>query len=248
MSTLLIACPSTGGHEPALDSWVNTISHPHVIAVDDTIEGEGAGWLHKVQGIYQASGQDIIAYFHNDLTIHQTGWDEVVLAQFDDPSVAIVSFNGALGHGADDIYYTPYQTVQLARYHFMSNLTDAEAHGRRWLHPCNVATVDSFSMIIRRTFLDEIGGWPIDRYPPSHASDYWICLMAHRHGYKVRYVPISCTHTSGGVRGDGRFDYPKWIAATKWKSDANCHKISHELIYNDFGDILPVRVSPPEGW
>src|SRR5271166_114216 len=121
---MLIACPSTGGHEPCLDSWLNTMSLPHIVAIDDTIEGEGAGWLQKIQRIYTASSQDIIAYFHNDLTIHQSGWDEVVLAQFDDPDVAIVSFSGALGHGADDIYWGAYQTVQLARYDFLSNLAD----------------------------------------------------------------------------------------------------------------------------
>lgn len=246
--SMLIACASTGGHDDAIESWVDTMYQPHVVAVDDTIKGEAAGWLGKIQRIYQYSTQDVIAYFHNDLIIHQTGWDELVLAQFEDPNVAVVSFSGALGHGAPHIYQVPYQTVQLARYDFLSNLTDAEAHGRRWLHPCDVATVDSFSMIVRRSFLDEVGGWPIACYPPSHCSDYWLCLMAHRHKLKVRYVPVACSHASGGVRGDGRFNYAKWISGTKWESDANCHRISHELIYGDFRDVLPVRVPLPEGW
>ncbi len=105
-----------------------------------------------------------------------------------------------------------------------------------------MAVVDSFSLIVRRSFLDLIGGWPVKTYHPSHCSDYWLCLMAHRHKMRIRYVPVSCTHNSGGVRGDGRFDYAKW---QEWYgfTDAQMHQINHRLLYDNFADVLPVRIS-----
>lgn len=212
-------------------------------AVEDTIDGPGAGYLQKVERIYRgAAPTDLICYFHSDLFIHQHGWDEMVRREFADPQVAVASFCGALGHGSDDIYKTTYDYRQLARYGFVSNMTDAESHGARLLRPCNVAVVDSMAIIVRRAFLDAIGGWPVNRYPPSHVSDYWICLMARRYKCKVRYIPVAVTHKSGGWKGDGRFDYGAWIAGTKWGSDAECHRIGHRMIYDDFRDVLPVRV------
>ena len=247
---MLIACPSTGGHEPALQSWCDTItSDPGIVfAVEDTIEGPGAGYLQKVDLIHRESPPtDLICYFHSDLFIQQAAWDEMVQYEFRDPSVVVASFCGAFWHGTDDIYRRPYDFRQLARHHFVSNMDNAEAHGRRLLTACNVAVVDSMAIIVRRSFLDEIGGWPVNRYPPSHCSDYYLCLMAHKRGRKVRYIPVAVSHAGGGTKGDGRFDYAAWIAGTKWMSDDNCHKLGHWLIYHDFRNILPVRVGLPDG-
>ncbi len=349
---LAVCCPSTGLHEEAVQSWVNRAHRPWVgaeprfdhqcreeekpnvrtvewdsfsITVDDTIEGIGAGYLHKVEKFYRESTADVLAYLHSDLFIHSHGWDEMVLREFETCEVcgrpefehaalypniearicdnftnrvAIVSFCGARRHGHPDIYKAPYDYRQLARFEFISNLVDAEKHGQRVLKPQDVAVVDSFSLIVRRSFLDLIRGWPINHechiyddlwepcrccgyhcrvcnqrwyragikpgteigeilqrdahyacegfpvrptYHPSHCSDYWLCLMAHRHKMRIRYVPVSCTHNSGGVRGDGRFDYAKW---QEWYgfTDAQMHQINHRLLYDEFRDVLPVRI------
>ena len=66
---------------------------------------------------------------------------------FADPEVAVASFCGALGHGTDDIYNGPYDYRQLARQDFISNMKDAERHGKRVLSPCDVAVVDSMAII-----------------------------------------------------------------------------------------------------
>lgn len=242
MNTLLIACPSTGGEQPAMESWQSTASGGISCVIDDTVEGEGAGWLQKIQRVYEEFGHDILAYFHSDLFILEPGWNDMVLREFEDPDVAVAGFFGATGIGSERINVEPYHPHLLARYNPISNMVNAEEHGGRVIVPCDVAVLDSLSMIVRRSFLDEVGGWPVDRYPPSHCSDMWICLTARRHRRKVRFIPVNISHNGGGVRGDGRFDYPEWIAGTQWKSDAECHRIGHQLIYDDFHDLLPFVV------
>lgn len=239
---LAICCPATYDAQDAVANWQLMASHPLDITVDATVEGEGAGYLQKVQKFYLAEHADVLGYLHSDLTIHEQGWDNLVLKEFENEQVGIVSFCGAKRHGSPDIYKVLYDYRQLARYDFISNLTDATTHGRRVLEATDVAVVDSFSLFIRRNFLSRCGGWPVDDYPPSHCSDYWACLMAHRLGYTVRYVPVACTHTSGGVRGNGAFDYAEWIAGTRWDSDEECHRIGHELLYDQFRDVLPVVI------
>jgi hypothetical protein len=121
-------------------------------------------------------------------------------------------------------------------------MDNAEAHGRRLLTACNVAVVDSMAIIVRRSFLDEIGGWPVKEYYPSHCSDYWLCLMAHRYRRRVRYIPVGVSHAGGGTKGDGRFNYEKWALEVIGKTDAEMHQINHWRIFSNFRDVLPVRV------
>ncbi len=236
-----ILCPSTGNAQEAIKTWHETSG---IIAlVDETIEGEGAGYLQKVQKFYQGqgSGADVIAYFHSDLFIHEKNWDLRVLHEFSDPNVMLVSFFGAKELGRPHIYKAEYDFRQLARGGCYSNMRDWFNHGQRCTGEMDVAMIDSFSLIVRRSFLDEIGGWPM-QCPPSHGSDMWLCMMAARHKKKVRLVGVDCTHNSGGVRGDGSFDYAAWAASTKWGSDAAMHQWWHSYLYEEFRDVLPIKV------
>jgi hypothetical protein len=243
--TMAICCPSTGGHDAAAQSWGENVAHTtYALSIDDATEGEQAGYLYKLQRFYQsgyATDVDVLGYMHSDLFIHEKGWNERVLNEFEADDVAIVSFGGSLRHGSPDLYRTPYVYTQLARSPFLSNMTDAEAHGFRETGARDVAVVDSMAFFVRRSFLDRIGGWPVATYPPNHCSDYWCCLMAHRHRQRIRMVGVSITHGGGGV-GRGGFNYPAWAATTRWHDDATMHRVGHDLIYNDFRDVLPVEV------
>jgi hypothetical protein len=238
---LAIMCPSTGGHEAAVESWLTLEYTLWPVEVDATIEGEDAGYLQKVQKFYASTYADVIAYFHSDLFIRERDWDVRVLKEFEDPSVVLVSFFGAKELGRANIYVDPYDFRQLARGGCYSNMRDWFNHGQRCTGSMDVAMIDSFSLIVRRSFLDLIGGWPMFA-PPSHGSDMWICMMAARHKKKVRLVGIDCEHSSGGVRGDGKFDYPAWAATTNWGSDAAMHQWWHLYLYKEFRDVLPIRV------
>jgi len=233
--------PSTGAHDEAFNSFQSRSAQDHPVSVLDCIEGPEAGFLQKLQKGYEESSESILAYFHTDVRCGEDDWDERVLSAFEDDTVGIVGFGGGRRLGSPDIYKIGYRLQQLARYDFTSNLRDAEKHGRRNRNEEDIAVVDSFALIIRRSLLDNSGsaGWPVDIYPAMHMSDAWACLVAKRLDYRVRMIGISCTHKSGGVKGDGRFDYGKW-QQEMGETDQEMHTRSHRLIYDQFRDVLPV--------
>ena len=210
-----------------------------LLDVDATLKG----YLDKVQVAYEIFknydiNYDVLGVIHDDLTIHEDGWEKRVLAEFEDENVVVAGFGGARGVGHPDIYKVPYHFTQLARYGFISNMTDAEKHGERVTEPTDVAFLDSMALFIRRSFLASLGGWPVDRYAPSHMSDLWICLQALSHGKRVRMVPISITHTGGGAGPT----YPEWCKSTKWGSDEAMHMHNSRQIYAEFRGLLPIRI------
>lgn len=201
---------------------------------------EGLGHLPMAQKAYEELRDkcDVIGYPHDDVVVHESEWDKRVLAEFDDPKVAVVGFGGATGMGHEDIYKIPYHYTQLARVDFVSNLRDAEVHGRRNAGAEDVAFLDSFTLFVRTSFLNGQGGWPIDRYAPMHLGDAWLCLTALQKGYRVRMVGVDCSHTGGG-RGAIA---DEWAATTKWGSYDAMHKHNHLAVYEDFRGLLPLRL------
>src|SRR5882724_8280330 len=239
LMTMRLIFPSTGASDEAFNSFVARSTQDYPVSVLECIAGPEAGFLQKLQKGYLESTEDILAYFHTDVRCGEEGWDERVLAEFEDESVGIVGFGGGKRLGSPDIFKLPYKLQQLARFDFVSNLKDAEVHDRRNRIEEDIAVVDSFALIIRCSLLAKVGGWPVATYPPMHMSDAWACLMARRHGMRVRMVGISCTHKSGGVKGDGAFDYSKW-QQEMGMTDQEQHVRAHRLIANDFRDVLPV--------
>lgn len=234
----VMMCPSTGGHEPAVESWYRTSGHRWPVMVDDTTEGEAAGFLSKLQRFYaERADVDIIAYLHSDLTIHEMDWDRRVRAEFKDESVGVVGFVGATRLGMPDLYRVPYDYRQLARADVWSNLSDAEVHGGRDAGTREVAVLDSCAIVVRRSLLARAGGWPVASYPDSsHCSDLWLCCMARRLGMRVRLVGVAATHTGGG----------KGAAGTEWLDarggDSALHQAAHVVTYEEFRDVLPIEV------
>lgn len=183
------------------------------------------------------TSDDILAFIHDDVQMLEPFADRVE-AEFADPKVAIVGLGGAKGIGTDDLYRTPYKIQQLQRIDYMSNQTDAEIHGKRFTGACDVAVVDGFFMAVRTSFLDEIGGfkWFPHRF---HCYDVALGLMAHRHGYKVRIVGVSCTHHGGGTSTTA--DYVQ-DCKDRGTSVAAEHTEPHLWMYDEFRAELPLRV------
>lgn len=236
-NTLTIACPSMGGHEEAVISWADTMSKPWDVVVDATTEGDEAGFLTKCEKAWRSANATVVGYLHSDLFIHEKGWDERVLSAFEDENVVVVGFVGATRLGHPDIFRVPYDYRQLARADVWSNLTDAEAHGRRDHGTRAVAVVDSCAVFVRREFLARLGGWPVGRYPDSsHCSDLWLCCSARRLGGRVVMVGAGATHRSGG----------KGEAGTRWLNarggDLAAHRRAHEVLYEEMRDVLPIVV------
>lgn len=240
MPSLELICPSMGAHEEAVTTWQDTMSRPWVVKVMDQTEGDDAGFLTKCDRAWRESQATVIGYLHSDLFIHQFDWDKRVLQEFTKPDVAVVGFVGATRLAHEDIYKVPYDYRQLARADVWSNLTDWSSHGGHETGSREVAVIDSCAVFVRRDLLQRLGGWPVARYPnSSHCSDLWLCCCARRLRLHTMVVGIVCTHRSGGKGQIGS----AWLDQRFGKGgDTHAHRLAHELVYEDFRDVLPIRV------
>lgn len=182
---------------------------------------------------------DLICYIHDDVQIMEHGWNHRVLDLFrEHPERVLAGFSGAMGLADADIYQKPYELIQLARKEFVSNMRDADAHGARVTEERQVATIDGFSMIVRLSFLNSINGfswWPF----PHHSYDNALACHVARQGKETWLVPVYCHH-NGGMTAT-RSAYLDDLAA-KWGGDGEIHRLGHELLYQNFRDVLPLRV------
>lgn len=184
---------------------------------------------------------DILVYIHDDCQILEEGWDERVRnVMVTQPLCDGIGFVGGTGIGAANIYKTPYAPIQLARHNVHSALVDAEVHGRRATGPMLIATADGCALIMRRSFLDQIGGWAW--WPEAnHGYDNAIACMLRRHGRQLWLLPIRFAHPSllklhGGLGNDA--------AAQRYAERfGDCYTRAHRALYDTFRDVLPFHVS-----
>jgi len=263
--TTAVLEPSSDLVKRCLASWVVTRSLPNesleVVSLHNKTT-DNLGVTGSLQWLYEHTTASVIAFLHSDLEIFESGWDERVLREFDDPAVGVVGFGGALQLGEDDIYKTRYQLTQLRRIDYRSNTRDAETHGERFTGSCDVATLDGFALAVRRELLDHwshceskyhpigqmgdsfiyrkagyITGWPVERYP-FHNYDNALCIKAHQLGYRVRLIGIDCQH-HGGATSTSPEGQAHWQALGT--TDAEIHEQSHRYLYEDGRGILPWR-------
>lgn len=185
-----IATRNWSGFADCVETWQVTASQRYreFYAVDMKIP-------EAQDYIYKNTTEPIIALIHDDVNIFEHNWDLRVLREFEDPTVGMVGFAGAVRHGAPDLYTSPYKLQNLGRFGFASNMRDAEHHGARFTGERDVAVYDGFAIFIRRSILDKIGGWPMK-------SGYFmyceaICCEARKQGYRLRQVGVACDHLSG---------------------------------------------------
>lgn len=205
-------------------------------------------------------GHEVIACLHDDLLFEETaqGWDTQVVGTFrSNPQIGLLGFGGALGLGDLDLYQKAYAPMQLARTGFGSNMRDAEAHGMRWTLPRRVACLDGFSQVGRREFweghVNPLAGITI---PADYKAEQLFQIMqewgvihhfydgmlggfAKRLGWQVWYLPLP-VHHFGGRTAVADLRYAEW-AADKG-GDAGIWQAAHQIGYEQFRDVLPIRV------
>lgn len=203
---------------------------------------------------------DVIACLHDDFEIQQAGWDQKVQRHFERyPACGLAGFGGAIGLGAEDIYQTPYDPMQLARIGFRSDLVDAEQHGIRSLLPERIACLDGFSQIGRREFWQghcvnletavrlptgvEEPPWHVleDLGVIHHGYDGMLGCLAARYGWEVWYLPLRAHH-HGGRTAVGDTGYQAWAKTKHPEGDAGLWAEAHQIWYDHFRDVLPLRV------
>ena len=180
------------------------------------------------QQIYEETSEEIISLMHDDLVIHEYGWDVRVLEAFSDPMVGVVGFAGALGHGTPNLYQVPYHLPNLVRQDFLSNMKDAEVHGKRFTGSRDVAILDGLALFVRRSVLDTIGGWPVNQPVGYFMYSEWLCCEARRQGYRIRLVGVACEHLGGKSSG--------------FISPNENYERAHSHFYEMNRDVMPYRV------
>lgn len=180
------------------------------------------------QQAYKDTKDPILAFIHDDVEIYEPGWDTRVLREFDDPTVGMVGFGGALGHGHPDLYKRPYRLPDLARQNFMSNMRSADKHGARFTGERDVAILDGFALFVRRSILARAGGWPIDEPVGYFLYSEWLCCETRRQGFRIRLVGIDCEHLGGKSSG--------------WISPNEDYEAAHAYFYEHNRDVMPYRV------
>lgn len=234
---MIVCCARYADPTPELHRMLET-HHIHLPSVDHG--GDVVGAYQEMYLAMKQANQNFFAYVHDDVTIHAEKWHRYVVAEFADPQVAIVGLGGAIGIGVEDIYKRRYNITQLQRIGYFSNQTDAEVHGQRFEGAMDVAVVDGFFMAVRRSFLDQIGGWQWMRpHVRFHCYDTALCLRAIREGYKVRMVGVSCTHHGGGH--STKEAYRQWCLEHNTTVERE-HSEPHKWFYEYFRSLLPYRV------
>jgi hypothetical protein len=181
-----------------------------------------------MQTCYEGTKEPILAYLHDDVIIHEQNWDVRVLKEFEDETVGLVSFTGALGHGRPELYRVPYHLPDLARQTFISNMRDAETHGSRFTGARDVAIADGSTCFVRREILDRLEGWTTATPYGYWLYMEWLCCSVRRLGYRIRMVGVEFEHLGGKSSGH--------IATAPTYEDAHRH------LYDNNRDVLPFRV------
>jgi len=188
--------------------------------------------------------EEILVYIHDDCEILEKGWDDRVRnIMGSQPLCDCIGIIGGTGIGADDIYQVPYETIQLARHNVQSNMVDAEVHGHRTTGPMLIATADGCALMVRRSFLDEVGGWSWWS-EENHGYDNALACMLRRRGRQLWLLPLVSRHPSllkSNIPepSRSRTQRANLRAAERF---GDVYTRAHRHLYDEFRDVLPFRV------
>ncbi len=190
------------------------------------------------QKLLETCAAGVILYCHDDITIHDADWLQRVMALFDNPQCVAVGLGGATGLGHPDLYKRSYNIWNMARRGYRSNQADAETHGIRFSGSFRVAVLDAFFMAVRTDFLVSCGGWPTGRLT-HHCLDLWLACEAARAGKEIWMVGVSVLHSGGGTSTKPAYAEAKWLKGGSMQTD---HTEPHRWLYDNYRDVLPIRI------
>lgn len=171
------------------------------------------------------SSAPVVAFLHNDLIMLERGWDQRVLRAFDHPKVGLAGFCAANIAEADG-----------GRSDVISNLYDAERHGRRFVGDHPTLLFDSLSLIGRRTFLNQVGGLD-EGYGPCHFADKDLSMASLTLGWTNYFIGVFCLHLGGTTStSEG---YQLW--AKSKGGDMAIFTAGKDRYLEKWGSLLPCR-------
>jgi hypothetical protein len=202
-------------------------------------------WDQIPRSGYSMGEDDIFCFIHDDCLLLEKNWDGRVVSIFStQPSGDCIGLVGGTGIGAEDIYKTPYRTIQLGRHNVHSAMVDAESHGRRATGPMKLATADGCALFVRRSFLDKLGGWAW--WPePNHGYDNALACMLRRHGRDMWLLPLVFQHPSPlklALPEEFKNKHAAERYVARFGQDHEVHERAHRRLYDTFRDVLPFHV------
>lgn len=202
----------------------NALGNIHIILIDnnsdtpysdDTVtivrNGCNVGMIESLHQGMRHTKYDVALYMHNDVYIHEEGYDTRILDVFEKmPEVGLAGFFGSIGIGTDGGRIQPF-----------SNMLGKEV-GAPWHHHGSLmqgvmwsAVLDGLALIFRKEAYDEIGA-PFDVL--HHFYDKMIPLHYWIHDWKVVCIGIGFDHGSGMTSCRiGKYQEE----AKQWLSDKN---------------------------
>lgn len=187
-------------------------------------------------------GAEAVVCLHDDVRIDEPGWDEKVSYQVFQQGHQFAGFGGGTSLGASNLYKVPYDPMQLARGGFVSNMVDAEQHGRRSLYPTRCVVFDGFCQIGTKAWFEAAWKYLGSSGIQHHWYDGALGCLAARAGVQPGLmIPVRCHHY-GGRTAVGNAQYQEWARTQRADGDQDFWKESHMWGYAAFEDVLPLRV------
>lgn len=186
--------------------------------------------------------ETIIVFPHNDVLIHEYGWDKRVIDAFQrDPALGMAGFFGARGMGKDG-----------GRWQSESAMMGFE-WGSSWMHHSAfsngvtpAANFDGLCLIFRGTALGKIG---IPDGPPHHWYDRFLPLHFISNGWRCATIGIAHDHRGGVTASKQAYaDFAKkWcdsrgIPAVDGNYDMAIYNEGLKLFNSKWVPRLPIKV------
>jgi hypothetical protein len=222
---------------PEAQTWVPESIRPITVLS----EPELIGYPQAMDKMWKSRIADIYVFIHDDVHLYNAGWDAVVEKVFrEHGGMAIGGFAGGTGLGFAGMYGpdTGFDVGHLGRSGFRSSIRSWRQHGESLQRPTRFAMLDGLSFCIRRDFLEKIGGWSWWKLP-HHGYDLAMSCMAARHAAEIWGIPLDCEHLGGQTACAATFQ--AW-ARERFGSEAALFIEAHRQVYEEFRDVLPIRV------
>lgn len=216
---------------------------------------------------------EVIACLHDDCLLLEAGWDSKIVEHFNQYlNCGLAGFGGAWGLGDEQAGQGEYRPTWLVRRGFMSNMRGAEMHGTRVRTNRQVAVLDGFSLIFRRSFLAGHHVYASEEHPerhwigrePSslfavlqrwgvmhHAYDAAMGAFAKELGWDTWLLAYECEHL-GGQTAVGDANYQEWAKQQRPDPGTNhphgdqaFWTEAHRIVWNKLGHLLPFEVNQP---
>lgn len=176
------------------------------------------------QGMKEASG-DIVCFIHNDVLLHEPGWDKKITAAFaKDVQLGLAGLLGGKRIEANGDRAQVFSKIQGKDVGKLENYpVTAHYFGKLLNEVTSAIMLDGVGMFFRRSFYDDLKqrttAVDLNVRPPHHWYDRNISLHAVKLGWHVAIIDIAFDHYVGvtsqskkylKIAKDWLVDHPDW--------------------------------------